>query len=150
MVIAGNRHLLGTINQSSARRGYESLDQFRSRLMMILNLDDLAASDDGGLYTVEDVRRLYEYGGISLKKSAIKTLRKICKVPQSGRVRTCSHIFTALHQSKLVVDELGYIDTELILAAINQLGLPVMQYLPFNFMEDTEDQKDQEDIAKTA
>jgi len=134
LIISGNNHLLGTLNQSSARRGYESLDQFRSRLLMILNLDDLAANGDGGLYSAEDIRSLYSYGGIKLSSKASKTLRIISRTPQSGRLRTCGHIITALHLSP-PVQKKGVIGHEHIIAAIQQLGLPVADYLPLGLLE---------------
>lgn len=134
LIISGNNHLLGTINQPSTKRGYESLDQFRSRLTFILNLDEIAANGDGGLYTTEDIRKLYEYGGIKLKPSAVNTLKRICRVSQSGRLRTCSHIITALHMSAVVLKQ-GFINHDFIMAAIKELGLPVLTYLPVAFIE---------------
>ncbi len=134
LIISGNNHLLGTINQSSTKRGYESLDQFRSRLTFILNLDEIAASKDGGLYTADDIRKLYEYGGIRLDSSAVKTLGRICNVAQSGRLRTCSHIVTALHMSAIVKKQ-ACIDHKFIMAAIKELGLPVLMYLPAALIE---------------
>ena len=88
LILAGNRDLYKTIMQLTNLKGHESLDQFTSRLMYILNLDTKASDKDGGLYTVEDVRKLYEYGGIRLASDAISALRRICKTPRSGRLRT--------------------------------------------------------------
>ncbi|MCK5617240.1 AAA family ATPase [Candidatus Pacearchaeota archaeon] len=129
LILSGNSDLLRTISQSSTKRGYESLDQFTSRLMGVLNLDELASDNDGGLYTVEDIRNLYEYGGIRLTSSAVSSLKRICKTPKSGRLRTCSHIVSALHAAK-VVDEKRVIDTVEIIAVIDQLKLPIREWLP--------------------
>jgi DNA transposition AAA+ family ATPase len=129
LILAGNSDLLKTVTQPSTKQGYESLDQFTSRLMGVLNLDDLAGDPDGGLYTPEDIRWLYEYGGIKLSSDAVSTLRRICKTPKSGRLRTCSHIVSALHTAK-VVDQKGMIYTADIIGAIRQLQLPVRDWLP--------------------
>ncbi len=129
LILAGNSDLLKTIMQPTTRRGYESLDQFTSRLMGILNLDDMAARKDGGLYTAADIRQLYEFGGVSLTGDGVDTLRKICKAPRSGRLRTCSHIVAALHTAH-VVTKRGKIDSALIIAAIRELDLPVRVRLP--------------------
>ena len=148
LIISGNNHLLGTINQPASKRGYESLDQFRSRLTFILNLDELAASGDGGLYNAEDIRRLYEYGGIRLEASAVNTLKRICKVAQSGRLRTCSHIVTALHLSP-VIQKQAFIDHNYIMAAIKELGLPVLRYLPIALVEPGTGEEQKQTAAKT-
>jgi len=129
LILAGNRHLLSTVMQSTAKRGFESLDQFTSRLMSILDLDSRASDKDGGLYTLDDIRKLYEYGGIRLARDAIATLRRICMSPRSGRLRTCGHIVAALHISPPVIAK-GLIDAGLIIAAIDRLDLPVKVYLP--------------------
>ena len=143
LVIAGNSHLLGTINQPLTKRGYESLDQFRSRIVYVLNLDELAASgDNGGLYTAADIRRLYEHGGIKLTTDAVRTLKKICCAPQSGRLRTWSHIFAALSVSP-VIKKGTQVDSTIIISAIRQLGLPVMNALPVGWLTQKEDQENQ-------
>jgi DNA transposition AAA+ family ATPase len=129
LILAGNADLLRTIMQSTTKRGHESLDQFTSRLMGILNLDELASHKGDGLYTAEDIRNLYEYGGIRLTSGAIDTLRKICMTSRSGRLRTCSHIIAALHTS-CVLDQKGWVDAALIISAIEQLDLPVKIWLP--------------------
>jgi DNA transposition AAA+ family ATPase len=129
LVLAGNGDLLKTVLQESTKRGYESLDQFRSRVLAVLNLDDIASDGGGGLYTAEEVRRLYEYGGIRLTGDAVNTLRRICKTPKSGRLRTCSLIITALHTSGVVQDA-EIIDSGMIIAAIGQLRLLVEGWLP--------------------
>jgi len=129
LILAGNRHLRGTVMRPTVKRGSESLDQFTSRLMGILDLDAVASERDGGLYTIDDIRKLYQYGGIKLTGDAISTLRKICKSPRSGRLRTCSHIITALHLSPVVV-KAGQIDAEFVVAVIEQLDLPVKVHLP--------------------
>jgi len=148
LILSGNSDLLKTIMQPTTRRGYESLDQFTSRLMCILNLDEIATNRDGGLYTVSDVRRLYEYGGIRLTTDAVKTLRKICKTAKSGRLRTCSHLIAALHTAG-VVNKIGQIDSELILAAIEDLDLPIKTRLPVH-LPDIDDEQNAEILAKTA
>lgn len=129
MILSGNADLLKTIESGRSRKGYESLDQFQSRMLRVLNLDEIASNGDGGLYSPKDMQKLYQYGGIKLAKSAIKTLRKICCVPQTGRLRTCNKIIAALHTSSIVKKE-GSIDGELIIAAISELRLPVERKLP--------------------
>jgi len=145
LILAGNRHLIKTVMQPTTRRGFESLDQFTSRLMSILDLDRIAGQKDGGLYTVEDIRRLYEYGGIRLTSDAVSTLRKICQTEWSGRLRTCSHIIAALHVSS-VTGKTGKIDAGLIVAAIEQLDLPVKVRLPLH----TKDAADEQDDIQAA
>jgi hypothetical protein len=88
-------------------------------------LDELGADKGVGLYTAEDIRRLYEYDGIGLTGDAVSLLRCICRTAKSGRLRTCSVIITALHTS-----EAAEIDARLIIAAIEQLQLPVRAWLP--------------------
>ena len=129
LILAGNGDLLKTVIQRTTKRGYESLDQFTSRLMAILNLDELASDKDGPIYTADDIRKLYEHGGIRLTADAVSTLKRICKTPNTGRLRTCSHIITALHTAK-IVGERGYIDTAMIVSVIEQLRLPVKAWLP--------------------
>lgn len=129
LILAGNSDLLKTLYDKSSAKGYESLDQFNSRLMSIVNLDELASRPGDGLYTLEDIRRLYAYGGIKLTSDAVDTLRRICCVPKSGRLRTCGHIVTALHMSPVIIQR-GVIDSVAILSAIEELGLPVKDWLP--------------------
>jgi len=129
LILSGNADLLRTVIQPTTKHGYESLDQFTSRLMGILNLDELASHKGDGLYTSEDIRELYEYGGINLTSGAIDTLRKICMTPRSGRLRTCSHVIAALHTS-CVLDQKSWVDAALIISAIEQLNLPVKIWLP--------------------
>jgi DNA transposition AAA+ family ATPase len=125
LILAGNRQLLKTVMERATRREAASLEQFTSRLVGVLNLDELGADKGGGLYTVEDIRKLYEYGGIRLTGDAVDTLRRICRTAKSGRLRTCSVIIRALHTAGV-----GHIDTGFILAAIEQLQLPVRAWLP--------------------
>ena len=138
LILAGNNQLLHTISQDVTRCGNESLDQFRSRLLSVVNLDDLAAGGDtdGGdrLYTDEDIRSLYEQLGVKLSREAVLTLKKICQSPQSGRLRTCEHIMSAICTSPLV--KAGQtVDADYIFAAIEQLGLPIKDQLPFTFTD---------------
>ena len=135
LILAGNSDLLKTVMQRTTRRGYESLDQFTSRLIAVLNLDELASDKDGPLYTAEDIRKLYAFGGIRLTPDAVSTLKRICKTPKSGRMRTCSHIIAALHTAE-VVDEKRYIDKVMILSAIEQLQLTVKSWLPLAIADD--------------
>ncbi len=132
LVLAGNGHLLSTLNQPAAGRGNESLDQFRSRMVRLLNLDEMAGSKDGGLYTSDEIRMLYQYGGINLTTDAVVALKKICQSPQTGRLRTCSHVIQALHLARAVPAG-GAIDARLVIAAIRDLGLSATQQLPFSF-----------------
>jgi len=144
LMLSGNRHLLDTVMQPTTRRGFESLDQLTSRLFQILDLDRAASNKDGGLYTVDDIKKLYEYGGIRLTSDAMSTLRKIAKTPRSGRLRTCSNIITALHLSTLPAENKNMIDAGLILLAIEELDLPVRVRLPVAVKDtDTEEQQQQ-------
>jgi len=148
LILAGNSDLLKTVMQRTTKQGYESLDQFTSRLMAVLNLDVLASDRDGPLYTAEDIRKLYEYGGIRLTSDAVDTLKRISRTPKSGRLRTCSHIITALHTAK-AVDEKGFIDKAMILSAIEQLQLPVKSWLPLAIAEDvSESDSDKKVVAQ--
>ena len=134
LIIAGNADLLKTILLPTTKRGYEALDQFRSRMTRILDLNAMAGDKEGGLYTAEDIRKLYEYGGIRLAADAITLLRKISRTPGTGRLRTCQHIIAALHTAGAVTTA-GRIDAKLIIAAIEQLDLPVKVRLPVTFEE---------------
>ncbi|MGD0077060.1 MAG: AAA family ATPase [Sedimentisphaerales bacterium] len=131
LILAGNGDLAKTILLPTTRRGFESLDQLRSRLTGILDLSALAGNKDGGLYTPEDIRKLYEYGGVRLTQDAISLLRQICKSPGSGRMRTCQYIITALHTAGV-----AQITAALIYKAIKQLDLPVKSRLPVEILED--------------
>jgi len=141
LILAGNRDLLKTVMQPTTKRGFESLDQFTSRLMCILDLDALASDRDGGLYTADDIRKLYEYGGIKLTGDAVATLRKIAKSAKSGRLRTCSHIIAACHMS-IPIQKAGRIDSMTIISAIEQLRLPVRNRLPLAVKEEVEEQEE--------
>jgi DNA transposition AAA+ family ATPase len=143
LILSGNSGLLKTIMQPTTRRGAESLDQFTSRLVKILNLDKLASGSDGGsgLYSKDDIRNLYEFGGIRLTKSAVNAIGKICKTARSGRLRTCMMIIDALHSSRQICDE-GKIAAEDIRAAIRHLDLPVNVYLPMSLETAEQDEID--------
>jgi hypothetical protein len=97
--------------------------------MSVLNLDELAADPDDPLYTAEDVRRLYEYGGIKLTRDAVDALRRLLAMPRSGRLRTAGVIVAALHMAA-VIAERGVIDAEAILSAAVELALPICEMLP--------------------
>jgi len=130
LILAGNRDLLKTVMTPTTRRGCESLDQFQSRLMAVLDLDRAAGEKgDGGLYTAADIRKLYEYGGVRLTGDAVDGLRKICRTPFSGRLRTCGLIVAALHLTGRV-RKAKVITGEQIVALIEQLDLPVKVRLP--------------------
>jgi len=129
LILAGNGDLLHTIRSRTGVAGAESLDQFNSRLMSVLNLDELAADPDDPLYTAEDVRRLYEYGGIKLTRDAVDALRRLLAMPRSGRLRTAGVIVAALHMAA-VIAERGVIDAEAILSAAVELALPICEMLP--------------------
>jgi hypothetical protein len=122
------------VMEPTTKRGHESLDQVRSRLMMVLDLDELASDTGGGLYTAKDVRNLYEFGGITLTSDAVRKLQDICRTPQSGRLRTCSHIIAALHTAG-IIEERGCIDSEVIVSAVSQLRLPIAAWLPLALTE---------------
>ncbi len=148
LVLAGNRHLLKTVMQPTVKRGNESLDQFTSRLMCILDLDARASDKDGGLYTVSDIRKLFEYGGLRLTSDAVGTLRKISKTPKGGRLWTCSCIIEALHLSP-DVEKIDKIDAALIVTAIKELDLPVKVYLPVvTIGEPAEEQEEKQAAVK--
>jgi len=148
IILAGNSDLLKTVMQSKTRRGFESLDQFRSRLTQILNLDELANRKDSGLYTAEDVRKLYEYGGLRLTSDAVGVLRNIGKTPQSGRLRTCNRIITTLHVAHMQGKIGKLIDAALILEVIEELGLPVKVYLPVAIKETGEEEQKEKQATK--
>ena len=103
-------------------------------------------SHDGGLYTVEDIRKLYEFGGIRLTKDAVKTLRTICQTPCSGRLRTCSHVIAALHIVP-AVEKSKQIDADWIIKAIESLDLPVRVRLPLH-TQAAADEETQDAAAK--
>lgn len=153
LVVAGNNQLLKTINMDVTRCGNESLDQFRSRLMSLVDLDKLAASSryDGGdqLYTAHDIRTLYEQLGVRLSSDAVLTLKKICQTPQTGRLRTCSHIVAALCKTRSVRNG-KEIDAGIIFQAIEELGLPIMDRLPFTWNDICQESQDDEAMAQTA
>lgn len=123
LVLAGNSHLLATINDPVTRRGYECLDQFRARMMGVLNLDELASLPvtGGGLYSVAEVRKLYVYGGIKLTGDAEGLLLAIMRCPHSERNHICAKIINAIHTSRQG-RELTVIDARLILQTIRQFG----------------------------
>jgi DNA transposition AAA+ family ATPase len=146
LVLAGNSDLLKTVMQPKTRRGCESLDQFTSRLSYILNLDKLGGEKDGGLYTVQDIRNLYEYGGVRLTGDAIKLLRRICRTPRSGRLRTCSTVVALLHTSRRCIQR-GEIYAAAIISAIEQRSLPVRAWLPLA-TRDAGEQEQEEAVAK--
>lgn len=136
LILAGNRELMVRVLQNKENRGCEALDQFTSRLMAILDLDELAANKggDGGLYTVEDIRKLYQYGGVRIATDGVKLLQQICRSSRSGRLRTCSRVITALHTSPEVQADC-LINADRIVATIEQLGLPLMKWLPISARE---------------
>ena len=147
LILAGNSDLLKTVMGPAVKKGYAALDQFRSRLMAVLNLDALAIDENDGLYTAKEIRRLYEYGGIRLTNSGVATLKRICMTPGTGRLRTCSHIITALHTSNVVTSK-GFIDSSLIVAVIEQLDLPMRSLLPIATMESAADEDAEQTLIK--
>jgi len=142
LILAGNADLLRTVMQKSVRHGHESLDQFRSRLMQVVNLDELAGSKDGGLYTEKEIRKLYEHKGVRLATSGVKALQRITHTPHSGRLHTCSHIIEVLYTAPEAIDR-GQIDASLIVDAINTLNLPISVFLPMQELtaDETSDQQ---------
>jgi DNA transposition AAA+ family ATPase len=148
LILAGNADLLKTVMQPTTRKGFESLDQFTSRLMQVLDLNAAASDKDGGLYSPDDIRKLFEYGGIKLATDAVSTLRRICKTPRTGRLRTCTHVISALHTAKPIL-EAEEIDAEDILAAIQQLNLQVRVWLPVT-TTDRNDETETQTGAKVA
>lgn len=152
LVLAGNTHLLKTINDSSVRRGNECLDQFRSRMLTSVNLDEQAqrSPGDGGLYTVSDIRRLYAEGGVRLNGGAEGLLLSIARCPLTGRLRTCSVIVASINTSRNARDgRITEITEDLILDTIRQLGLPVGPYLTMA-MEKAARQTETPAAAKTS
>ncbi len=143
LILAGNQHLLVTVNQKSTRRGFESLDQLRSRLMAVLHLDMMAGEKGGGLYSVEDIRKLYEFGGIRLLPDAITSLQKISRWPGSGRLFTCSNIISALLTSGAITKE-GRIDSKHIVAVIKELRLPAKDWLATLGMKEPAEQPEEQ------
>ena len=141
LVLAGNGDLLKTVMQPKTRRGCESLDQFTSRLSYILNLDKKASEGGGGIYTPDDIRSLYEYGGIRLTGDAVKLLQKICETPRSGRLRTCSTVITLLHTSRKCTQQ-GEIKASSIISVIEQRSLPVRAWLPIVTRDQVEQRED--------
>ncbi|HQG06735.1 MAG TPA: AAA family ATPase [Anaerohalosphaeraceae bacterium] len=134
LILAGNNQLLKTISSDAARKGNEALDQFRSRMLAVLDLDAAAGAGgrdgQGGLYSEEDIRRLYNYG-IKIDKGGISLLRRICCTPQTGRLRTVSIIISAVNNSKQAKSgEIENITAAVIEGAIRSLGLPVLDRLP--------------------
>lgn len=146
LILSGNSDLLKTVMQPKTRRGCESLDQFTSRLSYILNLDKIAADRKGGLYTADDIRKLYQYGGVRLAGDAVKLLQRISRSPRSGRLRTCSNVITALHTAKEIQRD-GVITADNIIQVIEQMQLPIQAWLPLAITEEEEQQRD-EAIAK--
>ena len=144
LILAGNKDLLCTVMRKSENRGCESLDQFTSRLMAVVNLDEIATGTDTDrkLYTTEDIRKLYEYGGVRLDNGAVKALRKICLTRRTGRLRTCSLIITALHASQKI-SKARQITVQDIIGTINKLDLPVRVHIPLNTDRAFEDEKDE-------
>jgi DNA transposition AAA+ family ATPase len=150
LILSGNHHLLKTISQDTTRRGYESLDQFRSRMMCVLDLNELASlgDGDGGIYTNKDIEKMFNYG-ISLTKDGTRELKKIAKTPQTGRLRTCSIIVAAIHNCRQGKDGLiTQIDAELIRSAIRSLRLPIRDKIGLFVDVPETEQEDQK--AKTA
>jgi len=140
LILAGNADLLKTVMQPNTRRGCESLDQFTSRLSYILNLDEEASEKGGGLYTSADIRKLYEYGGISLTAGAVGSLKKIYSTTRSGRLHTCANLLTALHTS-VKIRARKQISAKDIVEAIAELRLPVSVWLPIATLEKTDELK---------
>lgn len=130
LILAGNGDLLKTIHQDSSHRGRESIDQFNSRLAQVLNLDKEASGIEGDisgkghrLYTAQDIRDLYEFGGIKLSEDAVGLLMSICRSSRTGRLRTCSHAINALHTASMVHRK-GIITADMIVNVIRKLELP--------------------------
>jgi DNA transposition AAA+ family ATPase len=131
LILAGNHGLLSTINLPTNSRGRESLDQFTSRMSSIVNLDKLKTGAGGDLYTLDDIRKLYEYGGIRLVGGAADSLKRICMSLRSGHLRTCSHLITALHTTS-EVKKTKQITAQLIIDILVDLDLPVRVRLPLD------------------
>lgn len=136
LILAGNNQLLKTISSDAARRGNESLDQFRSRMLAVLDLDAAAGSGHSGggrggeLYTADDIRKLYEYG-IKIDKSGLILIKKICSAPQTGRLRTVSIVVSAINSSRQGREgKIKQIDAAVIESVIRSLGLPIADKLP--------------------
>ena len=148
LILAGNQDLFNTAMRKTENRGCESLDQFTSRLMAILNLDKIAADKDGGLYTIEDIRKLYEYGGVRLESGAARALKQMCRTRRTGRLRTCSLLITALHATSRIGKARG-ITVKDIIDMIVKLDLPVRVHIPINTDRAFEGENEQEESLAT-
>ncbi len=150
LVLSGNSQLLRTVNKQPTERGYDaSLDQFYSRLVVVLDLDAEASAsgrDGGGTYTADDIRKLYA-GGVRLTTDGVEMLRRIARTPGSGRLRTCSNIISILLTSSVAMS--GKVDSTIIIAAIKQLRLPVLGRLSVRVDSPVEAEEESAE-AKTA
>jgi len=147
LILSGNNQLLSTMNQTSSKYGHESLDQFRSR-SMVLNLDEWAAenSGDGGLYSAEEIRKLYAESGLRLTGSAVAALKKISRTPQSGRLRTCGLIVAMISLSSRAAQD---ITSRHIAEAVEALGIGLKSLVPVAEILGAKE-TDEKKIAKTA
>ena len=75
-------------------------------------------------------------------------LRRICRTPGSGRLRTCSNIISLLLTSA-VATTTGKIDGAVIVAAIRELRLPVLGRLPVRVDSRIEAEEETAAEAKT-
>jgi DNA transposition AAA+ family ATPase len=123
LVLAGNEHLLSTLRQTSTRRGYESLDQFKSRVLCVMNLNMMAGTgQNGGGTTTEDINAMFDYG-IRLTSTAVRDLKTIIKSPKTGKMRFCSTIINTIYNSvEAKTGQLKEIDSDLIRMTIADLG----------------------------
>ncbi len=125
LILAGNAALLRTIMMPSTRHGHEALDQVRSRMFAVCDLNAESSQKGGGLYTAADIRKLYEYGGLKLSGDAVAALRQICMTAESGRLGTCSVIIDVLHISGGDHKDKGIITAATIRQTIASLKLIV-------------------------
>ncbi|MCK4294084.1 MAG: hypothetical protein KAY65_12875 [Planctomycetes bacterium] len=110
--------------------------------MCVLDLDRQASEKNDGLYTVADIRKLYEYGGGPADERCDRGAAADMYDRMSGRLRTCSHIIAALHISP-VIDKAGQIDADLIIRVIEELDLSVKVRLPLRTKETVEEPEEQ-------
>jgi len=149
LILAANQDLLHTLRLPKTRRGCESLDQFISRQSYVLDLNETANQSDDGLYTAEEVRKLYEYGGIRLTGDAVRLLQKFCRTPETGRLRTCGTVITLLHTSRKCIKQ-GYIDAAAIIGVIEKTRLSARKWLPIHTRDVAEErEKEATEAAKT-
>lgn len=117
MIWAGNSAIYDYLHRGRTK-GYDPLEQIYGRVSYWLNLTEIASKSDGGdgLYTVDDICRMFSAAKMRLTSDAQQYLYRLANTPGLGALRVCRDLVMMAQKG---VKE-GLIDAEMLQACLTQ------------------------------